>query len=127
MVGHTADLEQDAPFFAKDAAHVSIEAFAKRLTDERSAMFGAEDDVEEEIGEGVCHGGGDCATGEGACRPYGAWGEGNGRSHLGSPLFRRSDPRLHSLSPYGAPRPHPNWSAATNIGQTPGPGGAKRM
>ena len=40
MVGYPADLEQDAAFFAKDAAHVSIEAFAKRLTDERSAMFG---------------------------------------------------------------------------------------
>jgi hypothetical protein len=87
MVGHPADLEQDAPFFAKDAAHVAMEAFAKRLTDERSAMFGAEDDVEEEVGEGVCHVAGLCHREKEACRPYGAWDEGNGHLTWGRRSF----------------------------------------
>jgi hypothetical protein len=55
MVGHAADLNEAAPLAPDDAAHVLVEALADILCDQRAAVFGAEDEVIEEVGEGIGH------------------------------------------------------------------------
>jgi hypothetical protein len=49
VIGHTADAEQDAAFVAGDSGHVFLKLIAEFFSDERFAIFGAKDDVEQQI------------------------------------------------------------------------------
>jgi hypothetical protein len=50
MVGHTADVEQDAAFVVDDARDLLLELIPEGRPDERLSLLGAEDDVIEKIG-----------------------------------------------------------------------------
>ena len=56
MIGNAADLHEDAALLPQDAAQVVVQTHANGLGQEGFAMFGAEYDVDQEIGEGVGHG-----------------------------------------------------------------------
>src|SRR5215210_74406 len=55
MIGHAADLEEDAALLADDPSHVFVGPLASGVVEEGDAVFRAEDDVNQEIGERVCH------------------------------------------------------------------------
>src|SRR6185436_17880579 len=58
VIRHSTDFEQDASLLSNDPSEVVVDPLAESFLQERDAVFGGEHDVDEEIGEGVCHGGG---------------------------------------------------------------------
>src|SRR5262245_7176974 len=55
MIGHSTDFERFPVFAADDAADVFVEIGADWCGDNWFAVFGAEDDVVEEVGERAGH------------------------------------------------------------------------
>ena len=57
MVGHAADDEGLAIVFRQDASEVTVQLVAERfVAEERTAVFGGEDGVNQNLGEGLRHG-----------------------------------------------------------------------
>ena len=55
MIRYASDLEEAAALAPDDPAHVLVKAFADVVGDQRTAFLGAEDEMVEEVREGVCH------------------------------------------------------------------------
>ena len=57
MIFHTADAERLAIVIRQDAAEVTVQFFAQRfIAEKRAAVFGGENGVNHNLGEGLRHG-----------------------------------------------------------------------